>query len=846
MASIKNIFSLYTSDLSDEQKEIHEELFDIIGDCNNISSCLFKLMEKTKRGAERRSKIAAEIKNRLDLRTTQKIERYPSLASQSEKQEYKNIKIKASKHKAFHESRATKKYSYEEIDKDGDIKIKYGSRYIFTITSDYDRSILSNIFNICKDLLEELTFTLNKNNQKEIQLKLFLPKKIDDNKIIKSSYFEKKQGTRSAEKILFENIESSLNTNTYKEISSAKNTEIEKTIKTPEKLVRFKSFYLFGEEKNSMPPFYEIIKEKNKPTTIIIYNHNEKEFFFKIASPNDIFYLPKKNENEPLQETLLDLKSLKFFLTEDQFKNNKEEESYEKYNSQLEEKEKISINKFFKIILSEFLGYKQFGHNSNSYRNLTYKVNQEGEIINCLAHPSTESAFSSSAMRVDDLNLFDFIWYSKGDSYNNLLPEERRFYYIKDKKILKIGDKEFKYEKKPNKKELFYYDILKIESNNNNDDDVNRYVLCNIPEENIEYYRKISNQSDILLKDKIISKNKINNDRGSRHTSNNERYYGVNMPINFLKEENSKLLKSLKNKNNTHNIYFGYRIINKGKLLTIGSGKSTRKDAATIMSALHNVLADNKNANTSLSANDFSKFIFPKINTDWRLVKSNKESDMADENGLIAPPASQEWCHLRGHGDGGTEIPENFVSGSFYCNSEQLSIENAQRVHTYYSGYEFRLSATAYLFDDKGLGIKNNENYINQNNKILKNYNELKIRKEKNKRTRTNEIRGEIGSHSPLAAFIRYRIYIKNRNDEYKKIINYCFEGQSEFFDKNQYNILHKHIKETLEGEIKKLNENSNKKTPQSQSKLKKRPPREGGKTLKAKNIQNRLKRNSC
>ena len=39
----------------------------------------------------------------------------------------------------------------------------------------------------------------------------------------------------------------------------------------------------------------------------------------------------------------------------------------------------------------------------------------------------------------------------------------------------------------------------------------------------------------------------------------------------------------------------------------------------------------------------------------------------------------QEWCHLVGHGDGGGEVFENFVSGSKHCNTEQLAIEIGQR-----------------------------------------------------------------------------------------------------------------------------------------------------------------------
>ncbi len=47
--------------------------------------------------------------------------------------------------------------------------------------------------------------------------------------------------------------------------------------------------------------------------------------------------------------------------------------------------------------------------------------------------------------------------------------------------------------------------------------------------------------------------------------------------------------------------------------------------------------------------------------------------------GNIRNGISYEWCHLIGHGDGGVEIPENFVSGSHYANTEQLAIETGLR-----------------------------------------------------------------------------------------------------------------------------------------------------------------------
>jgi hypothetical protein len=62
----------------------------------------------------------------------------------------------------------------------------------------------------------------------------------------------------------------------------------------------------------------------------------------------------------------------------------------------------------------------------------------------------------------------------------------------------------------------------------------------------------------------------------------------------------------------------------------------------------------------------------------------------------------QEWCHLLGHGDGGTEEPFNFVSGSRHCNTEQLAIEIGHR--TARRRYKEKLVAkiTAYLLPNDG------------------------------------------------------------------------------------------------------------------------------------------------
>ena len=53
----------------------------------------------------------------------------------------------------------------------------------------------------------------------------------------------------------------------------------------------------------------------------------------------------------------------------------------------------------------------------------------------------------------------------------------------------------------------------------------------------------------------------------------------------------------------------------------------------------------------------------------------------ADDGGLGADLTHprQEWCHLVGHGDGGSEHASNLAAGSHYANTEQLALEEGAR-----------------------------------------------------------------------------------------------------------------------------------------------------------------------
>lgn len=92
---------------------------------------------------------------------------------------------------------------------------------------------------------------------------------------------------------------------------------------------------------------------------------------------------------------------------------------------------------------------------------------------------------------------------------------------------------------------------------------------------------------------------------------------------------------------------------------------------------------------------EISKDVTGRANVDKKVVEAQKLTIRTD----------QEWCHLHGHGDGGSEELENFVSGSNHCNTDQLAIETAQRVKTGFGG-ELTAKITAYIFDSQTVTVK--------------------------------------------------------------------------------------------------------------------------------------------
>jgi len=262
-----------------------------------------------------------------------------------------------------------------------------------------------------------------------------------------------------------------------------------------------------------------------------------------------------------------------------------------------------------------------------------------------------------------------------------------------------------------------------------------------------------------------------------------DKYWGINMPVAMNVAENKLTLANSKKHRGV--------IKNKGSYLE--KSKRIRVDAGKVMKTIvpyrKNLIAGN-----TLPATSFANTILIKNKgqdtnplKDWQQIK---------QTSYVQFPTDQEWCHLKGHGDGGDERVGNFVSGSFHCNTEQLSIESGQRITTQKNTDTYLLKTTAYLIlddsmklDDAGgnyLGLDKSyiANAYKTNYTILGNNNKRKVIQDADLE--------KTGDNAPLGMFIRYKVLEKDFvKDTYLKRFDYIFEGQGEFFDENQYNIIY-------------------------------------------------------
>lgn len=316
----------------------------------------------------------------------------------------------------------------------------------------------------------------------------------------------------------------------------------------------------------------------------------------------------------------------------------------------------------------------------------------------------------------------------------------------------------------------------------------------------------ITNENIPALQTKVIKAPDGKNRPTNKDITETDGYIGLSLPISMNLQENQEMFRNKKTERQEGESQTSiWRVIkNKGNALQ--AEQAPRKQAGYVMDAIRKHIETTLESKvggskTSLSATKFSEAVVGqparKAQQEWQKLKQTKQTIF---------PTAQEWCHLLGHGDGGDERVGNFVSGSYHCNTEQLAIESGQRRTTIPADKRYILKSTAYLLDDDsmittGTGDKQ-ETYLNKNDKSYEtngykqhiNNNEIKEQKLKEEIEKT-------GKNAPIAKFIRYKIYdtkTKDAKGQPVKIFDYIFEGQSEFFDRNQYLILNYTIRYIL------------------------------------------------
>lgn len=299
----------------------------------------------------------------------------------------------------------------------------------------------------------------------------------------------------------------------------------------------------------------------------------------------------------------------------------------------------------------------------------------------------------------------------------------------------------------------------------------------------IKYFRRVGFGGDELVTRKVLKS--TDNRRNRPHADNIPEdykaadYLGLNLPVVMNLEANLAWFHTLKPS-------WGV-IKNKGQYLTVNP--NFRIDAGKVMGHVTNYSNILENT-SSLSATVMGKALMALIEprTAWKELKQTSMDQL---------PTDQEWCHLRGHGDGGQERTGNFVSGSTHCNTEQLAIESAQRITTQNSR-RYVLKSTAYLIPDESMveqaGVRPNYLSTDPNYRDraygtnLIGYRQITQEQATDIEARDHALTID---NAPLGQLIRYKIYYRpDESVRLAKLFDYTFEAQSEFFDRNQYNIL--------------------------------------------------------
>lgn len=255
---------------------------------------------------------------------------------------------------------------------------------------------------------------------------------------------------------------------------------------------------------------------------------------------------------------------------------------------------------------------------------------------------------------------------------------------------------------------------------------------------------------------------------------------GIDLPISFRLCENFWEFKKLTGARKPMHPSI------KNKESPLYRSKGARSDAGRVMNKLKDFLKSPPKTKYTLPATVFGNWAVEnssEVLKSWQDLKDTTRSSL---------PTNQEWCHIKGHGDGGDERLGNFVGGSFHCNTEQLAIESGQRITTQ-SSYEgkFKLYSTAYLFKNED-GVMKQADYLDNDN-AYKTMKEVHTKLKRKTDQPLPKYTGA-GTNIPFAAFFRYKVERNPPGDgnEREKVFEHIFEGQSEFMDVHQFSILSK------------------------------------------------------
>lgn len=182
---------------------------------------------------------------------------------------------------------------------------------------------------------------------------------------------------------------------------------------------------------------------------------------------------------------------------------------------------------------------------------------------------------------------------------------------------------------------------------------------------------------------------------------------------------------------------------------------------------------------SSLPATDFVNYVAQKDSvTDAQILKKFPKATPYLKNTVVPKGGvqalrvitDQEWCHLYGHGDGGPDIPENFVSGSKHCNTEQLAIETGQRKRKI-DGLTAKV--TAYMLPARTVWYSGSTS-------------EDEAASQPDAKAKPKDLQ-EFAM--PVAHMMRYKVYHNKR-----KVFDHWYDAQSQSFDYNEFLILEEFV----------------------------------------------------